>query len=164
MRAKLRLRPYRNEDFETAIEIWMHAWQTSMPEIAFAKRVEWWRARWEHDLVPNNSITIAEAGGNSVGFVVIDPNTGWLDQLAVHPSHWGNGIAKALLEEAKRVSPSLIRLDVNQTNVRAISLYERLGFVRTGEGVNRNSGAPTFLYEWTPQTATAPNCSSARRA
>jgi putative acetyltransferase len=157
MRAELRLRAYRSGDFERTIEIWMHAWQTAMPEIAFAKRREWWRHRWEHELVPNNSITIAETDAGPVGFVVIDPASGWLDQLAVDPALWGNGVAKALLEEAKRVSPSLIRLDVNQTNARAIGLYERQGFYRAGTSVNRNSGAPTYIYEWKSQTATAPN-------
>jgi putative acetyltransferase len=145
-----RLRPYRAEDSDTAIDIWMQAWQTAIPEIAFARRLEWWRHRWLHELVPNNTITIAEVEGRPAGFVVIDPKTGWLDQLAVDPAHWGNRIAETLIAEAKRISPAGIRLDVNQTNARAIQLYERTGFVRTGASTNRNSGAPTFLYEWKP--------------
>jgi putative acetyltransferase len=145
-----RLRPYRDEDLDDALGIWTRAWQTAMPEIAFAKRLDWWRDRWQRELVPNNTIKIAELDGRPAGFVVIDPRSGWLDQLAVEPAHWGNGIARLLLVEAKRVSPLLIRLDVNQTNGRAIRLYERAGFRRAGESVNRNSGAPTFLYEWKP--------------
>jgi putative acetyltransferase len=147
--SQVRLRPYRPDDFDAAIDIWMSAWQAAMPEIAFAKRLDWWRHRWLHQLVPNNTVTIAELDGAVVGFVVIDPVTGWLDQVAVAPANWSRGIAGTLMEEAKRVAPNRIRLDVNQTNARAIQLYERLGFHRTGEGTNRNSGAATFLYEWT---------------
>jgi putative acetyltransferase len=54
------------------------------------------------------------------------------------------------MDEAKRISPSLIRLDVNQINGRAVRFYEREGFMRAGEGVNKHSGAPTWLYEWKP--------------
>lgn len=157
MHGEIRLRPYRPEDFEHAVGLWIRAWQAAMPEIAFAKRADWWRHRWLHELVPNNSITMADVGVRAEGFVVINPASGWLDQLAVEPVLWGHGIAKTLIEEAKRVCPAGIRLDVNQSNARAIHLYERAGFVRTGAGLNKNSGAPTFFYEWKPQTATAPN-------
>ena len=150
MDGEVRLRSYRQEDFHDAIGIWMRAWQTAMPEIAFAKRLEWWRHRWQHDLVPNNTITIAEVGSRPEGFVVIDPRSGWLDQLAVEPVLWGHGVADKLMEEAKRVSPEGVHLDVNQTNVRAIRFYERVGFVRAGEGTNKHSGAATYLYEWKP--------------
>jgi putative acetyltransferase len=146
----LRLRPYRPEDFETIVDLWMRAWQAAMPEIAFATRLEWWRNRWQNDLVPNNVITIAEIGDRPEGFIVIDPKTGWLDQLAVEPVLWGHGVAEKLIEEAKRISPAGIRLDVNQTNTRAIRFYERAGFVQRGEGVNPHSGAPTYVYEWKP--------------
>ncbi|HEX5777415.1 MAG TPA: GNAT family N-acetyltransferase [Xanthobacteraceae bacterium] len=144
------LRPYRPEDFESSVELWMLAWQAALPEIAFAKRLEWWRARWQNDLVPNNEIVVAESGDALTGFVVIDPKTGWLDQFAVDPAHWGTDVASALMDEAKRISPSFVRLDVNQVNGRAVRFYEREGFTRTGEGVNKHSGAATYLYEWRP--------------
>jgi putative acetyltransferase len=150
MTPSARLRPYRPDDFEASVALWMLAWQTALPEIAFAKRLEWWRARWQNDLVSNNEIVVAENGDALIGFVVIDPKTGWLDQLAVDPDHWGKGVASKLMDEAKRISPALIRLDVNQANGRAVRFYEREGFSRAGEGVNKHSGAATYLYEWKP--------------
>lgn len=146
----LHLRPYRPEDFEIVVDLWMRAWQAAMPEIAFAKRLDWWRERWRHELVPNNVIKIAEIGDRPEAFLVIDPKTGWLDQLVVEPVLWGQGIADRLIAEAKRISPAGVRLDVNQTNARAIRFYERMGFVRRSEGVNVYSGAATYLYEWKP--------------
>lgn len=144
------LRPYRPDDFDDAVGIWIRAWQTAMPEIAFAKRLDWWRNRWLTDLVPNNTITMAQVGIRPEGFIVLDAKTGWLDQLAVEPVLWGHGIAGKLMDEAKRISPHGVRLDVNQTNARAIRFYEHIGFVRAGEGVNKHSGAATYLYEWKP--------------
>jgi putative acetyltransferase len=145
---KVTLRPYRPEDFEASVALWMRAWQAALPEIAFAKRLEWWRTRWQDDLVPNNRIVVAESSAALKGFVVIDPKTGWLDQLAVDPVFWGKGVATGLMDEAKRISPAIVRLDVNQSNGRAVRFYEREGFVRAGEGVNKHSGAATWLYEW----------------
>jgi putative acetyltransferase len=150
MAGALHLRPYRLDDYEHAIGVWLRAWQRAMPEIAFAERLEWWRDRWQRELVPNNAIIIAESDGALTGFLVINRATGWLDQIAIEPLRWGDGIADALVAEAKRISPGGVRLDVNQSNKRAVRFYERAGFVRVGAGVNERSGEATYLYEWRP--------------
>jgi putative acetyltransferase len=136
------LRPYRENDLEAALALWRRAWDAAMPEIDFGARLDGWRKRWIDELVPRNSIVVAEAGG-IVGFVVIDAKSGYLDQIVVRPESWGGKVATVLLNEAKR-------LDVNQSNARAIRFYEREGFERTGEGVNPLSGKPTFRYAWRP--------------
>ncbi|MEX0591047.1 MAG: GNAT family N-acetyltransferase [Xanthobacteraceae bacterium] len=150
MHDEVRLRPYRTDDVEPTIVLWRSAWRAAMPEVDFDARLDWWRKRWVEELVPANTIVVAERHGSVAGFVVIDPATGWLDQMVVEPEKWGSGIAEKLIDEAKRISPASIRLDVNQSNARAIRFYERVGFVRTGSGANANSGAATFLYEWNP--------------
>ena len=142
------LRNYRDEDCEAAIALWRRAWDAALPEIDFSARLEWWRERWTDELVPNNTIRVAELDGQIAGFIVIDPSSGYLDQIAVAPEDWGTGIAKKLMDEAKRISPARISLEVNQENARAIRFYERAGFERTGEGVNPLSGRPTWRYAW----------------
>jgi putative acetyltransferase len=144
------LRRYASADLEPAVALWQRAWDAAMPEIDFGERLAWWRARWTGDLVPNNAIAVAEHGGRLVGFVVIDPRSGWLDQIVVDPPFWRSGIGERLIEEAKRLAPAGIRLDVNQSNARAVRFYERLGFRRAGAGSNPNSGAATWIYEWRP--------------
>ncbi len=142
------LRNYRDEDCEAAIALWRRAWDTALPEIDFSSRLEWWRERWTDELVPNNTIRVAELDGKIAGFIVIDLSSGYLDQIAVAPEDWGTGIAKKLMDEAKRISPARISLEVNQENARAIRFYERAGFERTGEGINPLSGRPTWRYAW----------------
>jgi putative acetyltransferase len=146
----IRLRPYRAEDLEPALDLWRRAWDAAMPEIEFSARMSWWRDRWTRELVPNNEVIVAEADGEQIGFVVINKESGYLDQIVVDPKFWGSGAAKRLLGEAKRICPQSVILDVNQSNPRALRFYEREGFVRIGEGKNPISGKPTFRCEWKP--------------
>ena len=151
MSAPLRLRPYANADEEAAIELWRRSWQQAYPDIEFSARLSWWRERWRGELVPRASITVAERAGTLIGFVTIDPGTGYLDQIVVAPETWGGGVAEALLAEARRICPNQIELHVNQDNARAIRFYEKHGFVVAGESKNPLSGRPVFKMKWEVQ-------------
>ena len=85
-----------------------------------------------------------------VGFVTVDPGTGYLDQIVVAPEAWGSMTAGALLAEAKRLAPAGLHLAVNADNDRAIRFYEKQGFVVTGTDVNERSGAPIRTMAWKP--------------
>jgi putative acetyltransferase len=143
------LRLYRIEDEAAAIELWHRTWQQAYPQIDFAARLEWWRERWHKDLVPKASIVVAEQDGALTGFVTID-GEGYLDQLVVDPRQWGSDAARLLVNEAKRLSPTGVRLLVNKDNTRAIRFYERNGFAHAGNDVNPTSGRPVLRMEWKP--------------
>jgi putative acetyltransferase len=147
MSAPFHLRPYRSEDEDAAIALWLKTWQRAYPAIDFAARVTWWRERWRGELVPNAAIMVAEQADTLIGFVTIDPS-GYLDQLVVAPDHWGSELGTALVNEAKRLSPDRITLLVNTDNTRAIRFYERNGFGHAGEDVNPTSGRPVLKMEW----------------
>jgi putative acetyltransferase len=144
------LRPYAPADEEAAIELWRRAWQLAYPEIDFAARVDWWRQRWREELVPTAEIAVAEADGQIVGFVTVDPGTLDLDQIVVAPEAWGMGVASVLIAEAKRISPGGLDLHVNKDNGRAVRFYEKHGFVISGEALNWRSGAPVHKMSWRP--------------
>jgi putative acetyltransferase len=143
------LRPYRDDDEDAAIALWLETWQKAYPDIDFNARVGWWRERWRGELVPNASIVVAEQAPNLAGFVTID-RKGYLDQLVVGTDYWGSEIGNALIEEAKRLSPDHISLLVNTDNARAIRFYERNGFFDAGGDVNPTSGRPVLRMEWKP--------------
>ena len=147
MTAAFQLRPYRAEDEDAAIALWLDTWQQAYPQIDFAARVTWWRERWRSELVPKAAIMVAEQVGALVGFVTIDAS-GYLDQLVVAPDYWGSELANMLVNEAKRLSPGRITLLVNADNIRAIRFYERNGFAQAGEDVNPTSGRPVLKMEW----------------
>lgn len=147
MTTSLVLRPYRSEDEDAAIAVWLETWRQAYPSIDFAARVPWWRDRWRNELVPNAAIIVAEESGTLAGFVTIDAQA-YLDQLVVAPDRWGTKLADTLVNEAKRLSPNSITLLVNQDNARAIRFYRRNGFVHAGTDVNPTSGRPVLKMEW----------------
>ena len=145
------LRPYTASDEDAAIELWRRTWQQHYPHLDFNKRVDWWRARWRSELVPVARIVLAETGGALAGFVTVDPKTKYLDQIVVAPEQWGSGLALALLDEAKHLSPAGLELLVNKDNFRAIRFYQKHGFVYVGEDKNPVSGIAVNRMAWRPQ-------------
>jgi putative acetyltransferase len=146
------VRRYEPYDEDAAIALWLRCWQATYPDVDFAARLDWWRARWRSELVPSAEIAIAEAADEMIGFVTVDSHTGYLDQIVVAPEHWRSGIGAMLIGTAKRISPSGLHLDVNTDNARAIRFYEKHGFVTSGAGINPISGRPVHRMRWRPQT------------
>jgi putative acetyltransferase len=149
MTREFRLRPYREADEDAAIELWRRTWQLAYPRIDFTARLAWWRKRWRDELVPIATIIVAEEGETLAGFVTIDA-TGYLDQIVVAPEAWGSPLAKMLVDETKRLSPSGVSLLVNFDNFRAIKFYEKQAFVADGEGKNPTSGQKVLRMAWRP--------------
>ncbi|MBN2389755.1 MAG: GNAT family N-acetyltransferase [Anaerolineae bacterium] len=82
------------------------------------------------------------AGDAMVGFAMYGPDEDdaalfAIDRLMIAEGHRGKGYGKAalltILEEAKRRGFSRIQLSTNPENVKAITLYESVGFRVTGE-------------------------------
>jgi putative acetyltransferase len=145
---QLVLRAYTPADEDGAIALWQRAWQQAYPQIDFGARLDWWRERWRGELVPACAITVAMAGEAMAGFVTVEPRTSYLDQLVVAPEAWGSGAAAALVDAAKRASPSGLDLHVNCDNPRAIRFYQKHGFAISGEETNPRSGAPVYRMSW----------------
>jgi putative acetyltransferase len=146
--AAFTLRPYRAADEETAIELWRRTWQVAYPHLDFTARLDWWRERWRNELVPATTVILAESGDEVVGFVTVDTKTLYLDQIVVAPEAWGSNVAVALIDAAKRMSPTRLDLLVNQDNARAIRFYEKHGFAVAGIDTNPRSGAPLYRMSW----------------
>jgi len=144
------LRRYEARDEDEAIALWLRAWQTAYPQLDFTARLDWWRARWRDELVPSAEIMIADAADEMIGFVTVDPRTLYLDQIVVAPGRWASGVGAALLDQAKRLSPAGLDLDVNTDNARAIAFYRKHGFSISGSGVNPISGKPVHRMGWRP--------------
>jgi len=147
-----RLRLRIDEDWPSMLDVWVASWRATYPEIDFEERREW-LVRHVRDLESVGAMTLCllDAESRLAGFVVINPADGWLDQICVAPDLFGAGLGASLLSAARDVSPSVIRLDVNADNLRAVRFYERDGFSRVGRGANTLSGRETIMMEWRPR-------------
>lgn len=80
--------------------------------------------------------------GQAVGYVgmmyVLDE--GYISNVAVDPQHRRKGLADRLIEEtlsaAEKKELAFVTLEVRQSNVPAISLYEKHGFIKVGQRKN----------------------------
>jgi len=129
---------------------WVESWVRTMPAIDFAARRDWLGDHLTALAARGVAIRVAVADdGTLAGFVTVDPSDGHLDQICVAPTWWGGGVAEALLEDARGLSPDRLVLDVNADNPRAIAFYVRSGFVETARAVNPRSGLPIVRMQWT---------------
>jgi putative acetyltransferase len=147
----LTIRPMLPAELPEMLDVWVAAWQAAYPAINFAAQRGW---AVEHiaglERTGSRSI-VALAAGRIVGALVVNPDTGYLDQIVVALGRQGSGIADALLAEARRLAPAGLDLHVNQDNARAIRFYEKNGFQMSGEDVNPRSGAPIYKMSWRPR-------------
>jgi putative acetyltransferase len=147
--AIFRLRPRRPEDFAPLVDVWVASWQATMPQIDFEARRHWFG---QHLLATEGdgglAICAFDTEDRLAGFVLLIVQRAYLEQIAVHPRHFGCGASRRLLDAAKALCPNELRLDVNADNPRALRFYEREGFCRVAAGSNPRSGLPTFALRW----------------
>jgi putative acetyltransferase len=143
------LRDFAEADLPALVDLWVEAWSETGLSVDFDARRAWLIGHLRDLRAGGAEIVVGlDAGGRPAGFAAIDAKSGYLDQLCVRPSERGSGLASALIDEAKRRSPSAIELDVNEMNPRARRFYEREGFSTVGRGFNLQSGLPTLKMRW----------------
>ncbi len=142
------IRPYETSDRDAAASLWVAAWQTTMPQIAFELRRDWILDRLDTQVATDSVTLCAEAAGALAGFVMVEPARLWLEQLAVAPERFGTGIGTNLLDAAKRLCANRLSLRVNQDNPRAVRFYQREGFRIIGEGTNPGGRLKTWDMAW----------------
>ena len=143
------IRPFVEADLPRLVELWVAAWSESGFRIDFGARRAWLETGLEALRAEGGVILVGlDSRERPAGFVTLDPRTGFLDQLCVAPSEFGSGLAKALFDAAKRRSPGVLELEVNEANARARRFYEREGFAVVGRSVNPQSGLPTLKMRW----------------
>ena len=150
MTAPVTLRRYTAADEAETFALWIETWQAAYPHLNFAGRREALRERWHNEIASLPIIVLALSAERIVGFFTLEPERSYVDQLAVAPGMWGTPVGAMLIEEAKRLSPACIELNVNKDNARALHFYAKHGFVATRDDVNPRSGAPIVWMRWQP--------------
>ena len=123
------IRGYRASDEEAVVLLWQaceltRPWNNPQRDI---------QRKLVSDAGP---FLVAEADDNVVGTAMVgyDGHRGWINYLAVHPTHRGQGIGRALMEHAERSLSAQgcpkLNLQVRQGNTAAVAFYERLGYLQ----------------------------------
>ncbi len=101
------------------------------------------------EVIRTRQVTVAERHGAVVGVIVLAvTDEGFLiDNVAVHPSHRGSGLGRALLEfaeaEARRARFDSIYLYTHERMTENLALYARIGYV---EYDRRSHGEFSLVY------------------
>ncbi len=104
---------------------------------------------WVADVVlPASQVWVAELRGRIAGFACLRGDR--LDHLYVTPAAQGCGIGTALLDQAKKARPRMLRLHVFQQNTAARRFCERRGFalVEERDGGGNQENPPEAHYRW----------------
>jgi ribosomal-protein-alanine N-acetyltransferase len=119
------VRPFERRNLNRIVEIERASFgKDAWPAESF---IEYWRESPQLFLV-------ARLGRRIAGYSIAQTN--WrgaeLESIAVDPLYRAHGVARALLDATvARLSGRILRLMVSTSNVPALRLYRRYGFVRT---------------------------------
>lgn len=139
------IRPAKPSDLEQIREIAQRAYSQYIQTIgrAPAPMVADFEAQIAQDMVH----VAAEPNDQAIAYIVFFPklDTLFLENIAVHPDHAGQGIGKALIAfcEAQAISKgrAAVTLYTNEKMTANLSLYPKLGYIQTGRktenGFNR---------------------------
>lgn len=100
----------------------------------------WSRTHFQDELKSSHSFPFSafDGTGRLVGYIcpMIILDEGHILDVAVHLDFRGHGLGKMLVEKALAIcherGAEFVSLEVRPSNIDAISLYRRLGFIETG--------------------------------
>ena len=139
------LRPLTTEDV-TEIRNWP-SYTDEFAQMDYALREDGWLD--EYMSRPKTWIYIAESNKQSIGFTLLSSTAeGEAEfRIAIHPQCIGKGLGREVTLAILQVGFQQLNLDhiyliVRKNNPRAAKLYERIGFVTTGESIHAIQGKP----------------------
>lgn len=96
--------------------------------------------------ITDGRTVVAERDGELLGFSVVlrrEDGDAELDGLFVEPTHWRQGLGRALVEQAERIAARDGAANLWVTaNTSALAFYDSCGFVTVGEVATRFRPAP----------------------
>lgn len=143
------LRPYKDEDLDHLMEIWLEGNISAHPYIG----EEYWQENYPavRRQLPEAQLLVYDKADKARGFIgVVD---GSIAGLFVEEEYRGRGIGGRLLQAAVSLLGAN-RLHVYAENTRAIALYQRHGFVVTETRTDAATSQLEHTMELPAQDAT----------
>jgi putative acetyltransferase len=139
------------DDVPQLVKVWFDTWHATSPDLEHPQPIELWEQRFHTEILPNETVLIAEFNGYPAGFMALREAEGYLHLLYVSPEYQQRGVGSLLLEEAMQRCPRGLRLTTLESNTKARAFYERHGWI-VGESTRHpRTGHPTLAYRWSPE-------------
>ena len=146
------VRRMRAEEVDRVIQVWHRTKAVAYPYLpteqglSLADNDRIFRAV----ILPDTNLWVASLAGEVAAFLALRGD--YVDRLYVLPEAQGSGLGTALLEHAKALSPSGLRLHTHQQNHQARAFYDRHGFRAVRLGISPPpESAPDVEYHWIPR-------------
>ena len=133
------IRKLLNRDIDRVADIWL---KTNLKAHYFISN-QYWKSNYElvKEMLSQSEVYVFEADKMIQGFVGL--NDKYIEGIFVSDEMQSCGIGKLLLDYIKDKKVSL-RLNVYQKNARAISFYQREGFIIQYEGLDEATGEKEY--------------------
>lgn len=134
----MQLRPYEDSDLDQLIVAWRAASVVAHPFLT-PDFLEEEVSNIKDVYLPVTENWVAVEGEEIVGFLsLLGEEVG---AIFVHPSYWGQGAGRALMDKAVELRGSLT-LDVFEENKTGRAFYDKYGFRVTGRSIHKQTGLP----------------------
>ena len=135
------IRKMLNGDIDRVADIWL---KTNLKTHYFISN-QYWKSNYElvKEMMSQSEVYVFEADKMIQGFVGL--NDEYIEGIFVSDEMQSCGIGKLLLDYVKDKKVSL-RLNVYQKNARAISFYQREGFIAEKKGCKNRNSQPERSY------------------
>jgi putative acetyltransferase len=145
------IRPASEDDVPQLVEVWFDTWHATSPDLEHPQPIELWAQRFYTEILPNETVLIAECNGYPAGFMALREAEGYLHLLYVSPEYQQHGVGSLLLAEAIRRCPTGLRLTTLESNTDARAFYERRGWTAGKSTRHPRTGHPSLEYRWSPE-------------
>jgi ribosomal protein S18 acetylase RimI-like enzyme len=143
------IRDYRADDFDAVTILWRVAREKSLPEFQNAKGHFFYEDQdyFRDHVLEENHVFVVENDQRPIAFMAMKGE--FVDQLYVHPDCQNQGVGKALLDLARKISPEHVWLYTLQINLNAREFYEKNGFIAEKFGISPPpESEPDVEYHW----------------
>lgn len=142
-RVIIMIRELRKTDINKVADIWL---DTNIKAHNFIP-AQYWKSNFElvKELLLQATVYVYEDNQKIQGFIGL--NNEYVEGIFISDEMQSHGIGKILLNYAKDKRNKLL-LNVYQKNERAISFYQREGFVIQYSGLDEATGEKDFIMAW----------------
>ena len=137
------IRKLQNVDINRVADIWL---KTNLKTHFFISE-QYWISNYEFvkELLPQAEVYVYEDDKMIQGFIGV--NDEYIEGIFVSDEMQSRGIGKMLLDYIKDKKDRL-QLKVYQKNVRAMSFYQREGFIIQSEGMDEFTREKEYVMNW----------------